>query len=159
MGIIKSTARGIRGTYRAGKNAVNSVNSAYNGAVGGINKVNSALDPMNVVRSTSQRLNNWMDSGSKVSKTTQKNNDVIINELNNVGNEVISATKALDPMNARKLTEISESLKNLSKQISDIKKGLIDNQDTEIRHQGFDKKVQNVSESKVNAPQNKSFFV
>lgn len=158
MGIIKSTARGIRGTYRAGKNAVNSVNSAYNSAVSGINKVNSALDPMNAVRSTSQRLNNWMDSGSKVSKTTQKNNDVIVNELNNVGNEVISATKALDPMNARKLTEISESLKKLSKQISDIKKGLIDNQDTEIRHQGFDKKVQNVSESKVNTPQNKSFF-
>lgn len=158
MGIIKSTARGIRGTYRAGKNAVNSVNSAYNSAVGGINKVNSALDPMNVVRSASQRLNNWIDSGSKVSKTTQKNNDAIVNELNNVGNEVISAAKALDPMNARKLTEISESLKNLSKQISDIKKGLIDNQDTEIRHQGFDKKVQNVSESKVNAPQNKSFF-
>ncbi|EPY8037385.1 hypothetical protein ACXG0S_001967, partial [Campylobacter coli] len=158
MGIIKSTARGIRGTYRAGKNAVNSVNSAYNSAVSGINKVNSALDPMNAVRSASQRLNNWIDSGSKVSKTTQKNNDVIVNELNNVGNEVISATKALDPMNARKLTEISESLKKLSKQISDIKKGLIDNQDTEIRHQGFDKKVQNVSESKVNAPQNKSFF-
>lgn len=158
MGIIKSTARGIRGTYRAGKNAVNGVNSAYNSAVSGINKVNSALDPMNIVRSTSQRLNNWMDSSSKVSKTTQKNNDVIVNELNNVGNEVISATKALDPMNARKLTEISESLKNLSKQISDIKKGLIDNQDTEIRHQGFDKKVQNVSESKVNTPQNKSFF-
>lgn len=158
MGIIKSTARGIRGTYRAGKNAVNSVNSAYNSAVGGINKVNSALDPMNVVRSASQRLNNWIDSGSKVSKTTQKNNDAIVNELNNVGNEVISAAKALDPMNARKLTEISESLKNLSKQISDIKKGLIDNQDTEIRHQGFDKKVQNVSESKVNTPQNKSFF-
>lgn len=158
MGIIKSTARGIRGTYRAGKNAVNSVNSAYNSAVSGINKVNSALDPMNAVRSASQRLNNWMDLGSKVSKTTQKNNDVIVNELNNVGNEVISATKALDPMNARKLTEISESLKKLSKQISDIKKGLIDNQDTEIRHQGFDKKVQNVSESKVNAPQNKSFF-
>lgn len=158
MGIIKSTARGIRGTYRAGKNTVNSVNSAYNSAVSGINKVNSALDPMNAVRSTSQRLNNWMDSSSKVSKTTQKNNDVIVNELNNVGNEVISATKALDPMNARKLTEISESLKNLSKQISDIKKGLIDNQDTEIRHQGFDKKVQNVSESKVNTPQNKSFF-
>lgn len=158
MGIIKSTARGIRGTYRAGKNAVNGVNSAYNSAVSGINKVNSALDPMNIVRSTSQRLNNWMDSSSKVSKSTQKNNDVIVNELNNVGNEVISATKALDPMNARKLTEISESLKNLSKQISDIKKGLIDNQDTEIRHQGFDKKVQNVSESKVNTPQNKSFF-
>lgn len=158
MGIIKSTARGIRGTYRAGKNAVNSVNSAYNSAVGGINKVNSALDPMNAVRSASQRLNNWIDSSSKVSKTTQKNNDAIVNELNNVGNEVISATKALDPMNARKLTEISKSLKNLSKQISDIKKGLIDNQDTEIRHQGFDKKVQNVSESKVNAPQNKSFF-
>lgn len=158
MGIIKSTARGIRGTYRAGKNAVNSVNSAYNSTVSGINKVNSALDPMNVVRSTSQRLNNWIDSGSKVSKVTQKNNESIINELNNVGNEVISATKALDPMNARKLTEISESLKNLSKQISDIKKGLIDNQDTEIRHQGFDKKVQNVSESKVNTPQNKSFF-
>lgn len=158
MGIIKSTARGIRGTYGAGKNTINSVNSAYNSAVSGINKVNSALDPMNIVRSTSQRLNNWIDSGSKVSKTTQKNNEVIVNELNNVGNEVISATKALDPMNARKLTEISESLKNLSKQISDIKKGLIDNQDTEIRHQGFDKKVQNVSESKVNAPQNKSFF-
>lgn len=158
MGIIKSTARGIRGTYRAGKNAVNSVNSAYNSTVSGINKVNSALDPMNAVRSASQRLNNWMDSGSKVSETTQKNNEVIVNELNNVGNEVISAAKALDPMNARKLTEISESLKNLSKQISDIKKGLIDNQDTEIRHQGFDKKVQNVSESKVNAPQNKSFF-
>lgn len=158
MGIIKSTARGIRGTYRAGKNAVNSVNSAYNSTVSGINKVNSALDPMNAVRSASQRLNNWIDSGSKASKTTQKNNDAIVNELNNVGNEVISATKALDPMNARKLTEISESLKNLSKQISDIKKGLIDNQDTEIRHQGFDKKVQNVSESKVNTPQNKSFF-
>lgn len=161
MGIIKSTARGIRGTYRAGKNTVNSVNSAYNNTVSGINKVNSALDPMNAVRSASQRLNNWMDSSSKVSKvskTTQKNNESIINELNNVGNEVISATKALDPMNARKLTEISESLKNLSKQISDIKKGLIDNQDTEIRHQGFDKKVQNVSESKVNTPQNKSFF-
>ncbi|ENP7034133.1 hypothetical protein ACEB11_001966, partial [Campylobacter coli] len=158
MGIIKSTARGIRGTYRAGKNTVNSVNSAYNSAVSGINKVNSALDPMNAVRSASQRLNNWIDSGSKVSKTTQKNNDVIVNELNSVGNEVISATKALDPMNTRKLTEISESLKNLSKQISDIKKGLIDNQDTEIRHQGFDKKVQNVSESKVNAPQNKSLF-
>lgn len=158
MSIIKSTARGIRGTYRAGKNAVNSVNSAYNSAVSGINKVNSALDPMNTVRSATQRLNNWMDSGSKVSKTTQKNNDVIVNELNNVGNEVISATKALDPMNARKLTEISESLKNISKQISDIKKGLIDNQDTEIRHQGFDKNVQNVSESKVNVPQNKSFF-
>ena len=158
MGIIKSTARGIRGTYRAGKNAVNSVNSAYNGAVGSINKVNSALDPMNVVRSATQRLNNRMDSSSKVSKSTQKNNDVIVNELNNVGNEVVSAAKALDPMNARKLTEISESLKNLSKQISDIKKGLIDNQDTEIRHQGFDKNVQNVSESKVNAPQNKSFF-
>ncbi|EKN8003861.1 hypothetical protein PYY25_001894 [Campylobacter coli] len=158
MGIIKSTARGIRGTYRAGKNTVNSVNSAYNSTVSGINKVNSALDPMNAVRSASQRLNNWMDSGSKVSKTTQKNNDVIVNELNNVGNEVVSATKALDPMNARKLTEISESLKNLSKQISDIKKGLIDNQDTEIRHQGFDKKVQNVSESKVNTPQDKSFF-
>lgn len=158
MGIIKSTARGIRGTYRAGKNAVNSVNSAYNSAVSGINSVNSALDPMNAVRSASQRLNNWMDSSSKASKVTQKNNESIINELNNVGNEVISATKALDPMNARKLTEISESLKNLSKQISDIKKGLIDNQDTEIRHQGFDKKVQNVSESKVNTPQNKSFF-
>lgn len=158
MDIIKSTARGIRGTYRAGKNTVNSVNSAYNSAVSGINKVNSALDPMNIVRSTSQRLNNWMDSGSKVTKTTQKNNESVINELNNVGNEVISATKALDPMNARKLTEISGSLKNLSKQISDIKKGLIDNQDTEIRHQGFDKKIQNVSESKVNAPQNKSFF-
>ncbi|UZV40451.1 putative membrane protein [Campylobacter phage vB_CjeM_WX1] len=158
MGIIKSTARGIRGTYSAGKNAVNSVNSAYNNAVSSINKVNSALDPMNAVRSATQRLNNWMDSGSKVSKTTQKNNDTIVNELNGVGNEVISAAKALDPMNARKLTEISESLKNLSKQISDIKKGLIDNQDTEIRHQGFDKKVQNVSESKVNTPQNKSFF-
>lgn len=158
MGIIKSTARGIRGTYRAGKNAVNSVNSTYNSAVSGINKVNSALDPMNAVRSAAQRLNNWMDSSSKVSKTTQKNNDAIVNELNNVGNEVISAAKALDPMNARKLTEISESLKNLSKQISDIKKGLIDNQDTEIRHQGFDKKVQNVSESKVNTPQDKSFF-
>ncbi|HEH4511801.1 TPA: hypothetical protein SG275_001763 [Campylobacter coli] len=158
MGIIKSTARGIRGAYRAGKNAVNSVNSTYNSAVSGINKVNSALDPMNAVRSATQRLNNWIDSDSKVSKTTQKNNDAIINELNNVGNEVISATKALDPMNARKLTEISESLKNLSKQISDIKKGLIDNQDTEIRHQGFDKKVQNVSESKVSTPQNKSFF-
>ncbi|CBJ93994.1 hypothetical phage membrane protein [Campylobacter phage CP220] len=158
LGIIKSTARGIRGTYRAGKNVVNSVNSAYNSAVSGINKVNSALDPMNTVRSATQRLNNWIDSSSKVSKTTQKNNDSIVNELNNVGNEVISAAKALDPMNARKLTEISESLKNLSKQISDIKKGLIDNQDTEIRHQGFDKKVQNVSESKVNAPQNKSFF-
>lgn len=158
MGIIKSTARGIRGTYRAGKNVVNSVNSAYNSAVSSINKVNSALDPMNAVRSATQRLNNWMDSGSKVSKTTQKNNDAIVNELNGVGNEVISAAKALDPMNARKLTEISESLKNLSKQISDIKKGLIDNQDTEIRHQGFDKKVQNVSESKVNTPQNKSFF-
>lgn len=158
MGIIKSTARGIRGTYSAGKNAVNSVNSAYNNAVSSINKVNSALDPMNAVRSATQRLNNWMDSGSKVSKTTQKNNDAIVNELNGVGNEVISAAKALDPMNARKLTEISESLKNLSKQISDIKKGLIDNQDTEIRHQGFDKKVQNVSESKVNTPQNKSFF-
>lgn len=158
MGIIKSTARGIRGTYRAGKNAVNSVNSAYNSAVSGINKVNSALDPMNAVRSATQRLNNWMDSDSKVSKTTQKNNDAVVSELNNVGNEVVSAAKALDPANARKLTEISESLKNLSKQISDIKKGLIDNQDTEIRHQGFDKKVQNVSESKVNTPQDKSFF-
>ncbi|QXO06535.1 hypothetical protein [Campylobacter phage CJLB-14] len=158
LSIIKSTARSIRGTYRAGKNAVNSVNSAYNSAVSGINKVNSALDPMNTVRSATQRLNNWMDSDSKVSKTTQKNNDSIVSELNNVANEVVSAAKALDPMNARKLTEISESLKNISKQISDIKKGLIDNQDTEIRHQGFDKNVQNVSESKVNVPQNKSFF-
>ncbi|MGI7118775.1 hypothetical protein ACNGEM_09300 [Campylobacter coli] len=158
MGIIKSTARGIRGTYRAGKNAVNSVNSTYNSAVSGINKVNSALSPMNAVRSAAQRFNDWVDTDSKVSKTTQKNNDSIVNELNNIGNEVISATKALDPMNARKLTEISESLKNLSKQISDIKKSLIDNQDTEIRHQGFDKKVQNVSESKVNTPQDKSFF-
>ena len=107
MGIIKSTARGIRGTYRAGKNAVNSVNSTYNSAVSGINKVNSALDPMNIVRSAAQRFNDWVDSDYKVSKTTQKNNDSIVNELNNVGNEVISATKALDPMNARKLTEIS----------------------------------------------------
>lgn len=147
----KISAKDIKSIRRVNYNT--SVTSAASAA----NKVKSTSVSKNVVISASQGLNKQIDSNPKPSKISQKNNESIINELNDIGNEVISATKALDPMNARKLTEISESLKTISRQISDIKKDLTDKQDTKIRHQGFDKKVQNVSESKTNTTQDKSF--
>ena len=151
----KKTTIDIRSIRRVNKFTNNS--TAVASAASAANKVKSTSVSKNVVISASQGLNKHIESNIK-SKISQKNNESIIDELNDIGNEVISATKALDPMNARKLTEISESLKTISRQISDIKKDLIDKQDTEIRHQGFNKKVQNVSESKSNIPQDKSFF-
>lgn len=152
----KISAKDIKSIRRVNKFTNNS--TAVTSAASAANKVKSTSVSKNVVVSASQGLNKQVDSNPKPSKISQKNNESIINELNDIGNEVISATKALDPMNARKLTEISESLKTISRQISDIKKDLIDKQDTKIRHQGFNKKVQNVSESKSNTPQDKSFF-
>lgn len=152
----KISAKDIKSIRRVNKFTNNS--TAVTSAASAANKVKSTSVSKNVVISASQGLNKQVDSNPKPSKISQKNNESIINELNDIGNEVISATKALDPMNARKLTEISESLKTISRQISDIKKDLIDKQDTKIRHRGFDKKVQNVSESKANTPQDKSCF-
>lgn len=151
----KISAKDIKSIRRVNKFTNNS--TAVTSAASAANKVKSTSVSKNVVISASKGLNKHIESNLK-SKISQKNNESIINELNDIGNEVISATKALDPMNARKLTEISESLKTISRQISDIKKDLTDKQDTKIRHQGFDKKVQNVSESKSNTPQDKSFF-
>ena len=152
----KISAKDIKSIRRVNKFTNNS--TAVTSATSAANKVKSTSVSKNVVISASQGLNNHIESNPKSSKISQKNNESIIDELSDIGNEVISATKALDPMNARKLTEISESLKTISRQISDIKKDLIDKQDTEIRHQGFNKKVQNVSESKTNTPKDKSFF-
>lgn len=153
----KKTTIDIRSVRRVSKFTNNNTNST-DSAASSTNKINSVSTSKNVIRSASQGLNKQTDSNPKLSKISQKNNESIINELSDIGNEVISATKALDPMNARKLTEISASLKTISRQISDIKKDLIDKQNTEIRHQDFDKKVQNVSESKTNASQDKSYF-
>lgn len=140
-GAVKAAGKAIRGTYRFGKkvlnapSAVENMTSSLGSSINNIPKnilsnINKFLDTRETQETQNTKNSN---KSSKISKETIKSNEDIVATLSAIGEEIANTSKNLEPKDSRKLDEISNSLKGISKQLYDIKNSLIDNQDTSIK--------------------------
>ncbi len=111
---------------------------------------------------TSKKTSDYVNSAHFASENTPKNtskeilnrNFFIINEMNNIGDNIVQNMTSLDSHDSKNLASISIELKNISESIHELSNNLIDKQDTSIKRAEGNESVkvseveQNVSEPK-----------
>lgn len=103
-------------------------------------------------------------ASESISKNTSKEilnrNFFIINEMNNIGDNIIQTTSSLNLQDSKNLASISVELKNISESIHELSNNLIDKQDTSIkRAEGNESvKVSDIERRLSESKENQSLF-